>query len=76
MPLAAGKDMHWKGTGGGLSKRQEEAVAIERSKERMNLKAAIWSGMSKMQIGRQRAVPVTYSFSVSTHFAKLRSDQR
>ena len=42
----------------------------------MNLKVAILSEVSKMQISRQRAAFVTYSFSVSTHFAKLGSDQR
>lgn len=76
MPLAARKDMNWKGTAGGLSRRQEEAVAIEKRKERINLKAATRSGMTKMQIGGQRAAFVTYSFSIYTHFVKLRSDQR
>lgn len=84
MPLAARKDMNWKGTAGGLSRRQEEAVAIEKRKERINLKAATRSGMTKMQIGGQRAAFVTYSLSIYkyssisiyTHFVKLRSDQR
>ena len=35
MPLAARKDMNWKGTAGGLSRSQEEAIATEKKKERV-----------------------------------------
>lgn len=35
MPLAARKDMNWKGTAGGLSRSQEEAIATEKRKERI-----------------------------------------
>lgn len=77
MPLAARKDKNWKATAGGLSRRQEEAVAIGKRKERINLKAATRSAISKMQIGGQRAAfVILFTLFTSNHFVKLRSDQR
>lgn len=61
--------MNWKGTAGGLSRRQEEVVAIGKRKERINLKATTRSGISKMQIGGQRAAfVILFTLFISTLF--------